>query len=80
MAKKKESPQPDKEQFEMFRDLFNKMYAEINEMKKKKPDGIVNAFKVERINRVFKPLYNLMKAYTLNLSMSPGKKNRVGVL
>ena len=61
MVKKKESPQPDKEQFEMFRDLFNEMYAEINEMKKKKPDGIVNAFKVERINRVLKPLYDLMK-------------------
>ena len=61
MVKKKESPQPDKEQFKMFRDLFNEMYAEINEMKKKKPDGIVNAFKVERINRVLKPLYDLMK-------------------
>ena len=61
MAKKKESPQPDREYFDMLRDLFNETYAEINEMKKKKPDGVVNAFKVERINRVLKPLYDLMK-------------------
>lgn len=53
--------QPDRVQFDMFRDLFNEMYLEINEMKKKKPDDVVNAFKVERINRVLKPLYNLMK-------------------
>ena len=61
MAKKKESPQPDREYFDMLRDLFNEIYVEINEMKKKKPDGVVNAFKVERINRVLKPLYDLMK-------------------
>ena len=61
MPKKNESPKPDREQFEMLRDLFNEMYEEINEMKKKKPDGIVNAFKVERINRVLKPLHELMK-------------------
>lgn len=61
MAKKKESSQPDREQFDMLRDLFNEMYAEINEMKKKKPDGVVNAFKVERVNRVLQPLYDMMK-------------------
>ena len=61
MAKKKESPQQDKEYFNMLRDLFNEMYGEINEIKKKKPDGVVNVFKVERINRVLKPLYDMMK-------------------
>ncbi len=60
MAKQK-TVQPDKEQFEMLRALFNELYVEIDEMKKKKPDGVVNAFKVERINRVLKPLYDLMK-------------------
>ena len=55
MAKQK-TVQPDKEQFEMLRALFNELYVEIDEMKKKKPDGVVNAFKVERINRVLKPL------------------------
>ncbi len=55
------SGQPDREQFEMLRELFNEMYTEINEMKKKKPDGVVNVFKVERINHVLKPLYDLMK-------------------
>ncbi len=53
--------EPDREQFDMLRDLFNEMYVAINEMKKKKPDGVVNAFKVERINRVLRPLYDLMK-------------------
>lgn len=61
MAIKKESSQPDREYFDMLRNLFNEMYAEINKMKKKKPDGVVNAFKVERVNRVLKPLYDLMK-------------------
>ena len=57
----------------MLRDLFNEMYAEINEMKKKKPDGVVNAFKVERINRILKPLYDLMKnePYTSYLELVP---------
>ena len=61
MAKKKESQQTDREQFSMLQDLFSKMYTEIYQMSRKKPEGIVNAFKVERINRVLKPLYDLMK-------------------
>lgn len=57
----KQKPQPDREKYDMLHDLFNEIYEEINEMKKKKPDGVVNAFKVERINRVLEPLYDLMK-------------------
>lgn len=60
MAKKQKVP-PDRDHFDMLRDLFTEMYSEINEIKKKKPDGVVNAFKVERINRVLKPLHELMK-------------------
>lgn len=45
----KQKQQENQEYFEMLRSLFNEMYTEIDEMKKKKPDGVVNAFKVERI-------------------------------
>ena len=61
MSKKKESLKADIDQFKMLQDLFSKMYAEIYQMSRKKPEGIVNSFKVERINRVLKPLYVLME-------------------
>lgn len=32
---KGQNAQPNREQFDMLRDLFNEMYAEINEMKEK---------------------------------------------
>lgn len=57
----KQKQQENQEYFEMLRSLFNEMYTEIDEMKKKKPDGVVNAFKVERIIRVLRPLYEIMK-------------------
>lgn len=76
MTKMKETLQSERDRFDMLRDLFNEMYSEINEMKKKKPDGVVNAFKVERINRVLKPLYELMKdePYASYLEMIPEPK------
>jgi hypothetical protein len=72
MSKSQQS-QPDNNQFNMLRGLFNEIYAEINEIKKKTPNGVVNAFKVERINRVLNPLYDLMKdePYVLYLEFIP---------
>jgi len=48
------------EQFEMHKSLFDAMYAELIEQKKKNPDKIVNAFKVERIDRILNPIYEFM--------------------
>ena len=52
---------PNREQFDMLRSLFNEMYDEVNEQKKKKPDSMANAFKVKRINKILTPLYDLMR-------------------
>lgn len=52
---------PEESNFKMLRSLFDEMYSEINEMKKKKPEGVVNSFKVKRINKILLPLHDLMK-------------------
>jgi len=49
------------EQYELLVPLLRAMYDEIKELSKKKPDGSLNKFKVDKINRILLPLKERMK-------------------
>lgn len=51
----------DREQFNLLSGLLTRFASEIADLSKKQPDGLVNAFKVEQINRVLRPLKEIMK-------------------
>ena len=50
----------DREQFDLLSGLLTRLASEIADLSKKQPDGLVNAFKVGQINRVLKPLKEIM--------------------
>lgn len=50
----------DQEQFRLLSGLLKGLAKEIADLSKKQPDGLVNAFKVGQINRVLKPLKEIM--------------------
>ena len=50
------------EQYELLVPLLHSTYGEIKELSKKKPDGSLNEFKVKKINRILKPLNELMQS------------------
>jgi DNA-binding transcriptional MocR family regulator len=51
----------DREQFDLLSGMLTRLASEIADLSKKQPDGLVNAFKVGQINRVLKPLKEIMK-------------------
>lgn len=57
----KEEVAADREQFDLLSGMLIRLASEIKELSKKQPDGLVNAFKVRQINRVLKPLREIMK-------------------
>ena len=50
----------DQEKFRLLSGLLSGLAKEIAELSKKQPDGLVNTFKVGQINRVLKPLKEIM--------------------
>lgn len=54
------------EQFELLVPLLRSTYDEVKEFSKKKPDGILNLFKVELINKIIVPLKELFASETMN--------------
>lgn len=49
------------EKFEMLSSLLHSVYSEMKEFSKKKPDDILNKFKVANINRVLEKIKELLK-------------------
>lgn len=47
-------------QFNLLEGLLDRLTEEIGTLSKKQPDGLVNPFKVQHINRVLKPLKQIM--------------------
>lgn len=52
----------EREQFDLLSGLLTRLASEIADLSKKQPDGLVNAFKVGQINRVLRPLKEIMKS------------------
>lgn len=50
----------DREQFDILSGMLTRLACEIENLSKKKPDDLVNSFKVNQINRVLKPLKEIM--------------------
>lgn len=51
-----------REQFDLLSGLLVALAGEISDLSKKQPDGLVNTFKVGQINRVLKPLKEIMRS------------------
>lgn len=62
----------------MLRDFFDQLFFEFQMQSRKKPNQIVNEYKVERLNRVLKPLKEIMKgeAYAALLEEIPMPEER----
>lgn len=45
----------------MLRDFFEQLFFEFQMMSRKKPNSVVNEYKVERLNRILKPLMDMMR-------------------
>lgn len=56
----KEEETADEENFRMLAGLLDGLVKEIETLMKKQPDALINSFKVKNINRVLKPLKELM--------------------
>lgn len=50
----------DREQFDLLSGMLIRLDSEIADLSKKQPDGLVNTFKVNQINRVLKTLKEIM--------------------
>jgi len=50
-----------REQFDLLSGMLTRLASEIADLAKKQPDGLVNSFKVGQINRVLRPLKEIMK-------------------
>ena len=48
--------------FEMLEKLINSSFTEMKEFSKKKPDDLLNKFKVTSLNRILGPIKELLKA------------------
>jgi len=63
MAKKTTLPsEADISQFNMLSELVDAVYIEMKELSKKKPDDLLNKFKVKSVNRVLEKLKVLLKS------------------
>ena len=51
----------DREQFDLLSGMLTRLASEIADLTKKQPDGLMNAFKVGQINRVLRPLKEIMQ-------------------
>ena len=51
----------EREYGKMLREFFDMMYFELQIISRKKPNSVVSGYKVERINRILKPLIEMMK-------------------
>ena len=51
----------EREQFDLLSGMLTRLATEIETLSKKQPDGLVNKFKVGQINRVLKPLKEIME-------------------
>ena len=62
----------------MLRDFFDQLFFEFQMQSRKKPNQIVNEYKVERLNRVLKPLMEIMQgeAYAALLEEIPMPEER----
>lgn len=49
------------EKFEMLEKMINSIYDEMKEFSKKKPDELLNKFKVNNINRILDPIKKILK-------------------
>jgi len=62
MAKKESLPSDAQvEKFQMLNELADSIYIEMKEFSKKKPDDVLNAFKVKTLNRVLTQLKDFLK-------------------
>lgn len=50
----------DRDQFELLSGMLIRLASEVADLSKKYPDGLVNAFKVGQINRVLRPLKEIL--------------------
>lgn len=50
----------DEEQFDLLFAMLNNLVIENKELSKKKPDGILNPFKISKVNEVLRPLKELL--------------------
>lgn len=50
----------DEEQFDLLFAMLNNLVIENKELSKKKPDGILNPFKIAKVNEVLRPLKELL--------------------
>ena len=48
----------------ILRDFFDQLFFEFQMQSRKKPNSVVNEYKVERLNRVLKPLRKMMQGET----------------
>ena len=46
---------------QMLREFFDQVFFEFQMQSRKKPNSVVNAYKVERLNRILRPLLERMK-------------------
>lgn len=65
----------DREEFDLLSGMLTRLASEITDLSKKQPDGLLNAFKVGQLNRVLRPLKEIMKnepsAVFLDLVIEP---------
>ena len=59
---KEQAESADKEQFNLLYSLLEGLVKEVADLSKKQPDGLVNAFKVRKINSVLIPIMDIMKS------------------
>lgn len=59
-SKKKLPTEAQIQEFEMLQELMNSVYLELKEFSKKKPDEPLNKFKVKNINRILKPIKEIL--------------------
>ena len=48
-------------QYELLNPLLTGIYKEMQDLSKKKPDSLLNAFKVKAINRILEPIKEMLK-------------------
>ena len=53
------------EQYELLTPLLESTYREMSELSKKKPDTLLNTYKIKMINRILEPLKELLKNETI---------------
>ena len=56
-----EIKQTEVDQYNLLKPLLSETYKEMQELSKKKPESVLNTFKVKLINRILQPANNLLK-------------------